>query len=118
MSQSKKKLYDEFYKHLEKEYNKNWTWNAETKIKAHGMFAATKSFEYILAFSLVFIELEPLKPLVTKLQKVSQENSKAYQMVDNVISELKGFRDDVDIGFEPWFTVKLGEVNHYYQFQD
>ena len=118
MSQSKKKLYDEFYKHLEKEYNKNWTWNAETKIKARGLFAATKSFEYILAFSLVFIELEPLRPLVTKLQKVSQENCKAYQMIDNVISELKGFRDDVDTGFETWFTVKLREVNHYYQFQD
>ena len=34
-------------------------------------------------------------------------------MIDNVISELKGFRDNVDIEFEHWFNfaVKLGEVN-------
>ena len=32
-------------------------------------------------------------------------------MIDNVISELKGFRNNVDIEFEHWFnfTVKLGE---------
>ena len=69
MSQSKTEIYDNFYKHLEEKYNKNWTWDAETKIKAQGLFAATKSFEHILAFSLVFNGLEPLKPLVTKLQK-------------------------------------------------
>ena len=62
------------------------------------MFAATKSFELNLAFSLVFNGLEPLKPLVTKLQKRNQDNYKAYQMIDNVISELKGFIDTVDIG--------------------
>ena len=99
LSQSKKRnLHDEFYKHLEEKYNKNLTWDAETKIKAQGLFAATKSFEHILAFCLVFNGLEPLKPLVTKLQKRNQVIYKAYQMIDNVISELKGFRDNVDIG--------------------
>ena len=49
-------------------YNENWIWDAETKIKAQGLFAATKSFEHIVAFSLVFTGPEPLKPLVTKLQ--------------------------------------------------
>ena len=52
-------LYDDLY-------NENWTWDAETKIKAQGLFAATKSFEHIVAFSLAFNGLETLKPLVTK----------------------------------------------------
>ena len=67
-------------------------------------------FEHILAFSLVFNWLEPLKPLGTKLQKRNQDINKAYQMIDNVISELKVFRDNVDIEFERWFnsTVNLG----------
>ena len=32
-------------------------------------------------------------------------------MIDNVISELKGFRDNIDMEFEHWFNfaVKLGE---------
>ena len=113
MSQSKTEIYDDFYKHLEEKYNKNWTWDEETKIKAQGLFAATKSFEHILAFSLVFNGLEPLKPLVTKLQKRNLDIYKAYQMTDNVIFELKGFRDNVDIEFKNWFNfaVKLGEVN-------
>ena len=49
-------------------YNENWTWDAETKIKAQGLFTATKLFEHIVAFSLVFTGPEHLKPLVTKLQ--------------------------------------------------
>ena len=75
------------------------------------MFAATNSFEHILAFSLVFDGLEPLKPLVKKLQKRNQDIYKAYQTIDSVISELKGFRGNVDIEFEHWFNfaVKLGE---------
>ena len=85
--------------------------DAETKIKAQGLCAATKSFEYVLAFSLVFNGLEPLKPLVTKLQKRNQDIYKAYQIIDNVISKLKGFRHNVDMEFEHWFNfaVKLGE---------
>ena len=75
------------------------------------MFAAKQSFEHIAAFSLVFNGLEPLKPLVTKLQERNQDIYKTYQMTDNVVSELKGFGDNVDIEFEHWFNfaVKLGE---------
>ena len=112
LSQSKPEIYDDFYKHLEEKYNENWTCDAETKIKAQGLFAATKSFEHILAFSLVFNGLEePLKPLVKKLQKRNLVIYKAYQMTDNVISELKGFSDNLDIEFKNWFNfaVKLGE---------
>ena len=78
------------------------------------MFAATKSFEHIVPFSLVSNGLELLKSLVTKLPKHNQDIYKAYQMIDNVVSILKGFRDNVDIEFEHWlnFAVKSGkEVN-------
>ena len=71
------------------------------------MFAATKSFECILAFSLDFDGLEPLNPLVKKLQKRNQGICKTYQMIDNVISKLKGFRDIVDMEFEHWFKSKI-----------
>ena len=64
------------------------------------MFAATKSLEHILAFSLVFDGLEPLKPLVMKLQKRNQDIYKTYQITDTVISELKRFRDHLDVELE------------------
>ena len=85
----------------------------EKKKKPQGLVAATKSFEHILAFSLVFNVLEPLKPLLSKLQKCNQDIYKAYKMIENIISELKDFRNNVDIKFEHKlnFTVKLGEVN-------
>ena len=46
-----------------------------------------------------------------KLQKRNQDIYKAYQMIDNVVSELNGFRDHVEIEFKHLFnfTVKLGE---------
>ena len=36
---------------MEEKWKENWTWDAETKIKPQGLFAATKSFEDIVAFS-------------------------------------------------------------------
>ena len=99
-------LYDDFYNHLGEKYNENWTWDAETKIKARRLFSATKSFEHISVFSLVFNELESLKPLVTKLQKRNQDICKAYQMIDNAISEVKCFIDNVDID-----NVKTGSTS-------
>ena len=75
---------------LEETYNENWTWDAETKIKAQELFTTTKSFEHILAFSLVFNWFKPLMRLVSKLQKRSQDIYKGYQMIDNVTSKLKG----------------------------
>ena len=57
-----------------------------------------KSFEHILAFSLFFNGLEPLMLLVKKLQKRSQYIYQPCQMIRNVISELKGFSDNVNIG--------------------
>ena len=49
--------------------------------------------------------------MVTKLQKRNQDIYKAYQIIDNVIFESRGFRDNVDIEFEHWFNFAeiLGE---------
>ena len=62
-----KKICDKFYKSLEDDHNENWAWDPENTIKAQGLFAATKFFEYTLSFPLVFNGLESLKPSVTKL---------------------------------------------------
>ena len=78
-SVKKRNLYDKFYEHLDKKFNENWTWDAETKIKAHGLFPAIKSFEHIIALSLVFNGLEPLKLLVAKLKKCNQGIYKLYK---------------------------------------
>ena len=52
---------------LKERLNEKWAWDAEGK--SQGLFVATRSFEHILAFLVVFGCLEPLKPLLTKLQK-------------------------------------------------
>ena len=58
--------------------------------------------EHILAFYLVFNGLKSSKPLVTKFKTHNQDIYKAYQMTNNVMFELKGFRVNVDIEFEHW----------------
>ena len=55
---------------------------AETKTKVQGLFAATNSFEHILAFSLVFNGLDPLKPLASELLKCNQDIYKACLLND------------------------------------
>ena len=62
-----------------------------------------------------------MTPWVLKLQKPKQDIYKANERTDNVISELRGFRDNVDIEFEHCFNlaVKLGEeINTPVYFQD
>ena len=55
--------------HLKERLNEKWAWESEIKEKSQGLFVATRSFEHILAFLVVFDCLESLKSLVTKLQK-------------------------------------------------
>ena len=98
-------LYDGFCKHLQEKCNENWTWDAETKIKAQGLFNATKLFEHILAISLVSNGLESLSYEVAETQP---RHLQVYQIIDNVNFESRGFRDNVDIEFEHWFN--FGEI--------
>ena len=61
---------------------------------------ATLLFEHILSFSVAFNTIEPIKPLVTKLQKRIQDIYRAYQIIDNVLRESKNYRDDMDNEFQ------------------
>ena len=81
LSQYFQATYNEFYMYLEENFNEKWTWDAETKVKSQGLFGATRSFEHILVFSVVFNCLEPLKPLAAKLQKLNQDIYMVYRVL-------------------------------------
>ena len=80
-------------------------WDGGTNVKLQGLFVATRSFEYILAFSVVFNCLEPLNPLVTKLKKQNQNIFMAYSMIDLVMSYLKRYRENIDEEFKAWYNL-------------
>ena len=82
-------LYEDFYEYLEGEIKEKWSWDKETVSKAQGLFAACRRFDRLVAFSVLFNGLEPLKPLVTKLQKRNRDIYQAYQMIDQVLKDLK-----------------------------
>ena len=63
------KLYSDFYAHLETEINEKWYWDQESQSKGQGLFSSCRRFDHFVAFVVLFNGLEPLKPLVTKLQK-------------------------------------------------
>ena len=82
-------LYEDFYKFLENETIENLCWDSESINKAQRLFAVCCKFDHIVAFSVLFHGLEPTKPLVTKLQKRSQDIYQAYCMIDKVLSDLR-----------------------------
>ena len=43
-------LYNEFCAYLEHKFEEKWTWDADTKIKAQGLYAPCSSFEHMLLF--------------------------------------------------------------------
>ena len=57
--------------------------------------------------SLIFISLDPIKSLLTKLQKYYQFIHKTYQMIDSVAEKLKNYRDDIDNEFQHWCDVDV-----------
>ena len=75
-------MYSEFYEHLETEINEKWSWDRETQNKAQSLCAACRRFDCLVALAVLFNGLEPLKPLVTKLQKRKQDIYQAYHMID------------------------------------
>ena len=96
-------MQSEFYEHLETEINEKWSWDRETQNKAQGLFAACRRFDRLVAFAVLFNELEPLKPLVTKLQKRNQGIYQAYHMIDHVLSDLKHVKNNIEEEFSVWF---------------
>ena len=66
-------LYQKFYLGLEEKHKEKWSWNKETVSKAQGLFSTCRRFDRLVAFAVLYNGLEPLKPLVTKVQKPSQD---------------------------------------------
>ena len=68
-----KSLYEDFYEHLEREIKETWSWDKEIVSIAQGLYAVCHKFDRLIAFSILFNGLQPLKPLVTKLHKRNQD---------------------------------------------
>ena len=104
-------LYNEFYAYLEDKFEEKWTWDADAKTKAQGLYAACSSFAHIVAFSVFFNGLEPLKPLVVKLQKRNQDIFKGYYMINTIVSDLMDYRRNVDKEFSIWYGFAVEMAN-------
>ena len=96
-------LYKDFYDHLSEKFDEDWTWDVDTKSLAQGLYKSCTKFEHLVAFSVLFNGLEPVKPLAKKLQKRNQDIYTAYHNVDQVLTQLKSFRDNMDEVFEEWY---------------
>ena len=85
-------LYQKFYMELEEKHKEKWSWDKETVSKAQGLFAACR----LVAFAVLYNGLEPLKLLVTKLQKHNQGIYQAFQIIDQVINDLRETKYNMD----------------------
>ena len=103
--------YSEFYNFLEEKFNEPWTWDSDTKSLSQGLYKACSSFQHLISFSILFNGLEPVKPLATKLQKRNADIYVAYHMIDEVIDQLRSYRDNIDDEFSEWynFAVSMSE---------
>ena len=93
-------VYSEFYERHSQ--IKKWSWDRETQNKAQGLFAAYRRFARLVAFAVLFNGLEPLKPLATKLQKRNRDIYLAYHMIDQLLSDLKDVKNNIE-EFSAWF---------------
>ncbi len=87
------------YDKLEETFGEQWSWDSESKIKAAGLLAQARDFGHIMAFTVALNGLEPIKPLVWKLQRRNQDIFKRYHMIENVIDCLKEMRAEVNDKF-------------------
>ena len=93
-------LYSDFYAHLETEINEKCYWDQESQSKAQGLFSSCRRYDRLVVFIVLFNVLEPLKPLVTKLQRRNQKIYHVYHMIDQVISDLKDTKRDIENEFK------------------
>ena len=101
------KLYQDFYADLETEINEKWYQDQESQSKVEVLFSSCRRFDRPVAFAVLFNGLEPLKPLVTKLQKRNQDIYHAYHMIDQVISDLNDTKRDIENEFKRWFKFAI-----------
>ena len=62
-----------------------------------------RRFDHLLAFAVLYNGLEPLKPLVTQLQKRNQDIYEADQMIDQVINDFRETKNKMDEEFYHWY---------------
>ena len=86
---------------LAEKHKEKWSWDKETASKAQGLFAVCRRYrcDRLVAFTVLYNGLEPLKPLLTKLQKRNQDIYQGYQMIDQVINDLRETKDNMDEQF-------------------
>ena len=89
---------------MENETNENWCWDSESINKAQALFAVSRKFDDIIAFSVLFHGLEPTKPIVTNLHKKNQDIYQVYCMIDKILSDLRDIQSNINIEFKVWFT--------------
>ena len=58
-------------------------------------------------YSFLYVPLDPIKPLVTKLQTDNYDLRKVYQVTESVAEELKNYRDDIDNEFQHWYDLAI-----------
>ncbi len=61
-----------------------------------------------MVFTVALNGLEPIKPLVLKLQRRNKDIFKGYHMIDNVIHRIKEMRAEVDDEFSDWYQQVVG----------
>ena len=81
---------------LEEKHKEKWSWDKETVSKAQGPFAVCRRSDRLVAFAVLRNGLATMKPLFTKLQKRNQDICQAYQMIDQVINDLREKKDNMD----------------------
>ena len=90
--------YREFYGYSEEKSGEPWSWDSvSTKPRAQAIYTSFTRFEELIAFSILFNGLEPLKLLVIKCISDIYE---AYQMIDKVITDIKYLRENIDHEFD------------------
>ena len=65
----KPNIYGEVYLALPDEFQESWAWDSETKTKSEGLYSICASFAHIVSFVTTINAMEPLRPLVKKLQR-------------------------------------------------
>ena len=92
---------ESFYGYLEEKFGEPWSWdsgNGKPRAQAiYTSFTSITRFEKLIAFSILFNGLEPLKLLVIKC---SSDIYEAYQMIDKVITNIKYLRENIDHEFD------------------
>ena len=82
------------------EIEESLIWNREALSRSQNLFLACQEIDYLVAFSVLFKELEPLKPLETKLQRKNQYISYACYMIDEVLNHFKDFEKSIKKEFK------------------